>query len=586
MADKDEKKEGLTSISDDEAITEIDFGSFLAEGDSGSSVAEDLHSDIENIEASLNNAIQGLYDTIMSSGPETVVPKTMSEITSKEEKDSSPLGEMWMNPAEYIDMSVPAEKREPISEEESAKAKDDIFGLIEDLKTSTDSETGFDDILASIESNEGISPVSTVDEAAKLADFTPKSLDELDELLGEDNEAQEEAPEAAPAPVSSTEEAKAEYLGAALDPNHPHDSGSLPELNSSNGIFPDDIDAADDLPMRERRKANKAAKKQEKEEIKEAKSEKNNTTKEIIRKVVLTLSIITIIVSVGILANQYIIQPKLFEKNQKEMEDIVSVDSDEDPTGVIDENYSDESDDTEYPEGMMLKYKKLYAINNDLAGWISIPGLSINLPIVQGDDNSYYLKRNFYKKWTDYGVPFFDYRVEDLKNLPKNLVVYGHNMRYDSKIFGTLENYYEPDTFKSNPVIQCDTIYGTHTWFVYAVFITNSNASQDNGYLFPYNFVELSNSQFAEYITELDKRKLYSTGVDILPTDNILTLSTCCYDFDEARFVVVAREQREGESATPDTSNVVKNDNPRYPQAWYKAYGKTNPYANDTNWEP
>ncbi|MBR2730386.1 MAG: hypothetical protein IKD72_00135, partial [Clostridia bacterium] len=125
---------------------------------------------------------------------------------------------------------------------------------------------------------------------------------------------------------------------------------------------------------------------------------------------------------------------------------------------------------------------------------------------------------------------------------------------------------------------------GDFTWFVYAVFITNSSPSQDNGYLFPYNFIDVGPTKFSEYIKEIDKRKLYTTGVDLNRDDKILTLSTCCYDFEGARLVVVARLRREGESVTVDTSRAVMNQNPKYPQAWYDANKKSNPYEADARW--
>lgn len=578
MAENEKKPEGLTSISDDEAITEIDFSAFLSDGDDNSAVIDGLHDDIEKTEKNLDDAIQNLYDSIMKSTPETIVPRTIDDITAKAD-DASPLGDMWMSPDEYIDIPVSAPQKPPLSKEETAQAKDDIMGMIDSLKSNTDSAKGFEDILAGIESNSNIAPVSTeFSEASKLADpdvKLPEDLDsELDSLLGNDKNEAEEA-------QSSLEEAKSEYLGGVTGEDNSFYSGSsLPELKATDGLFPDDIDADDDLPLRERKKAERAAKKAEKEALKSEDDEAKSNKKEIIRKIVLTVSIITIIISGAILVNTYIIEPYKFKKNQKEIADIVSTDSPEDATAVIEEK----PENDKYPKGMLAKYAKLYDINSDLAGWVSIPEFDINLPIVQGKDNDYYLKRNFYKKWTDYGVPFFDYRIKSLETLPRNTVVYGHNMRYDDKIFGMLEDYYYIDGFKKAPVIQCDSIYGSHTWFVYAVFITNSAKAQDNGYLFPYNFIELGNAKFMEYIKEIDKRKLYTTGVDITATDNILTLSTCCYDFEGARFVIVAREKRDGESSTVDTSGAFENPNPRYPQAWYNAYKKTNPYANDSNW--
>ena len=238
-----------------------------------------------------------------------------------------------------------------------------------------------------------------------------------------------------------------------------------------------------------------------------------------------------------------------------------------------------------YPEGMLAKYAQLYAANDDIAGWISIPGFEINLPIVQGNDNSYYLKKDVYGKYTRYGVPFFDYRMTDLQNLHRNTVIYGHNMRYDDLIFGMLENYRGiEDGFARAPVIECNTIYGDHTWFVYAAFLTNSKEKDDNGYVLPYNFIDIGEQKFEAYIDEIDKRKFYTTGIDIAPTDKILTLSTCAYDFDDARLVVVARERREGESINIDVSKAYYNQNPKYPQAWYDVNKKTNPYAEDSRW--
>ncbi|MBQ4604341.1 MAG: class B sortase, partial [Clostridia bacterium] len=240
--------------------------------------------------------------------------------------------------------------------------------------------------------------------------------------------------------------------------------------------------------------------------------------------------------------------------------------------------------DVDYPEGMLAKYASLYAANDDLRGWISIPGFEINLPIAQGTNNKYYLKKDIYGKYTRYGVPFFDYRMTDFHNLHKNTVIYGHNMRHDDLIFGMLENYREINGFRQAPVIECNTIYGDFTWFVYAVFISNAEKEDDNGYVFPYNFIDLDEGNFMRYLEQVDARKLYTTGVDITPSDKILTLSTCAYDFDDARLVVVARQRREGESIAVDTSKAYKNEDPRYPQAWYDAYGKTNTHASDPIW--
>ena len=323
----------------------------------------------------------------------------------------------------------------------------------------------------------------------------------------------------------------------------------------------------------------------EKTEKAEKAGKKKLPAAEIVRRTVLALSIITIIGSIAFFVYTYFVDPILSERKNQQASDLIDVI--EIPAGTLESEKWAELEaqypDIDFPPDMNIRYASLYTKNTDLAGWISIDEFGIDLPLVQGSDNSYYLSRDVYKKRTEYGVPFFDYR-NNLYFLDRNTVVYGHNMRYSDLIFGMLEDYKTVNGFKKAPTIQCNTIYDELTWKVYAVFITNSDAKADNGYVFNYNFTALTDEKFSEYITHIDKRALYKTGVDILPTDKILTLSTCCYDFDSAKLVVVARLLRDGESADVDTSLAVTNPNPKYPQAWYDANNKTNPYVNDEKW--
>ena len=235
---------------------------------------------------------------------------------------------------------------------------------------------------------------------------------------------------------------------------------------------------------------------------------------------------------------------------------------------------------------VLPEYESLLAQNGDLRGWLSVPEYGLDLPVVQGPDNDYYLRRSFTGEWSLAGTPFFDYRIADFVNLPRNTVVYGHNMRRNDIMFGVFQNLRTVEGYRSCPVIELDTIYRNYRWFVYAVFITNPYERQDNGYFFPYNFIETTDASFAGYLKEIDQRKLYATGIELTPQDRILTVSTCCYDFKDARLVVVARLQREGEPDVPDTSSAAENPAPKYPQVWYSDRRMTNPYADDARWYP
>ncbi len=298
------------------------------------------------------------------------------------------------------------------------------------------------------------------------------------------------------------------------------------------------------------------------------------------RKIVMALAIICFVVSVGVLINYYFIEPYRASKQNDELASLVETTAtpEIDPWDAIREKYPS----VIFPQNMNHAYADIYATNTDFAGWLSLPEMNINSPIVQAEDNDKYLRHDFYGNSTSYGAPFFDYR-NSMVSLDRNTIIYGHNMRHDDKIFGTLEQYREAETFKKAPLIGMSTLYKDYTFKIYAVFISNSKKDDDNGKVFNYIFTDASNEKFKRYIAEIDKRKLYTTGVDINENDKILTLSTCCYDFEDARLVIVGRLLREGESAEVNTSLVTVNENPKFPQAYYDAKRMKNPYIDDPN---
>ena len=242
------------------------------------------------------------------------------------------------------------------------------------------------------------------------------------------------------------------------------------------------------------------------------------------------------------------------------------------------------------PAFVQPKYRSLYNENNDFVGWITVPNTAINHPVVQGEDNSYYLRRDFYKQYLRRGTIFMDYR-NDPENLNVNTILYGHNY-LDSTMFSDLEKYKDIEFYKTAPVIEFNTIYGDYKWKVFAVFLTTASPELDNDYVFNYIYPFMTESSTEEFIAEVAKRSLYDTGVDVLPTDKILTLSTCTRDMDitrkqeDARCVVMARLVRAGESETVDTSKATVNPEPKYPQLWYDKFGLENPYRNDEKWYP
>lgn len=112
------------------------------------------------------------------------------------------------------------------------------------------------------------------------------------------------------------------------------------------------------------------------------------------------------------------------------------------------------------PEGMQEKYKHLYAVNNDVVGWLTIPNTRTDTPILQATKaqggNDYYLRYNYYHEFTNFGDPFMDYRNND-QELSRNTILYGHNLQGDSldngMCFTGVMSYHTLEGYKNAPVI-------------------------------------------------------------------------------------------------------------------------------------
>ncbi len=337
------------------------------------------------------------------------------------------------------------------------------------------------------------------------------------------------------------------------------------------------------------------------EEPKGKKMKKKLSKFEIIRRSVLGVAIIAIVISAAMLLNEYrlstendkfeegvsdliISEPStepIAETTEKKDKDKTTTSPD---TGKQWEQIQKEYPDVIFPVGLQLKYARLYATNKDFVGYLEAKGVNLSLPVVQAQNDSKYLNKNFYGNSTKYGCPFVTH-VNNIVELDQNTIIFGHHMN-NGTIFGALDKYKKIDGFKAAPVITFNTLYKDYSWKVVAAFVTNAYEKDDNGYVFRYYFTSLSTQdRFAAYLNEMSQRSLYDTGVDVLPTDKLLTLSTCSHEFTDARFVVVARLVRPGESTDVDVSKATVNPNPRYPQAFYNKKKLDNPYVNASRWE-
>ncbi len=237
------------------------------------------------------------------------------------------------------------------------------------------------------------------------------------------------------------------------------------------------------------------------------------------------------------------------------------------------------------------KLYDLYRENPDTIGYIQIDGTNVAFPVVQtdkandkGDKGQFYLRKDFYKQYSMYGTPFLDYRCDAQVEIQStNFIVYGHNVYNDGQMFSDLIKYRQLKFYKEHPVVHFDTLYGDADWLVVGVILTN--AYEKDGPVWDYNnFINGDENETREFINQVAKRTMIVTGVDYNVSDHFLTLSTCSYDFTDARVVVIARQVREGEDiSTLDTSKAYYNSNPLMPDKWYQAISEAQQSESDAS---
>ena len=321
---------------------------------------------------------------------------------------------------------------------------------------------------------------------------------------------------------------------------------------------------------------------------------KGDSAGQIILKIITLLMLIVFLVSAGYLVNELIILPAETDKTVDEIQEIFyNIPEDTSSSGFStdsDSSKEETSDAEETPkpqrpemtdEQARQQIKELQKVNPDIVGWIRIPNTVIDYPVLQSSesDPEYYLYRNYRKENTKYGSIFMQAGTA-LDGADQNMILYGHSMR-DGRMFAQLLQFGQLDVYKNSPVITFNTAEGGGKWKIISVFKTNTDESQGEPFAYTYDHFG-SDSSYLNFVYQVRQRSIIDTGVDFNENDTILTLSTCSYEFDGFRTVVVARLVRDGEDASVDTSKATYNSKVVYPDCWYDRYGGSVPKWPDT----
>lgn len=181
---------------------------------------------------------------------------------------------------------------------------------------------------------------------------------------------------------------------------------------------------------------------------------------------------------------------------------------------AIEELIDDAIQDNPVTEEITIDWEHLKSINPDIIGWIEIKDTTINYPILQDNNNLFYLKHSYDKRYNSNGSIF---TTNTNPFIDEETILYGHNMK-NGTMFSILGKYLDADFLNShlNFKIYTPTInYDCNIFAAYSIGIEKDNN----------NIKQLNFDERIEYYKNTSK---YTLNTIDNPT-KIVKLSTCSY---------------------------------------------------------
>lgn len=252
-----------------------------------------------------------------------------------------------------------------------------------------------------------------------------------------------------------------------------------------------------------------------------------------IKKIVLTILVLIFLFTAAFAGIQIIRE----YRESKESADVYTdlekfVDIPEVPVETeINQTDPSESGETQAPKNdHMIDFDALLSINPDCVGWIHIPDTGISYPVVQGSDNSHYLKHLFNGEWNSSGSIFLDYRVDACLS-DRHSIIYGHHMK-NGTMFSGLTKYKEQQYYEEHPTGLFITSECTYRIEFFAGYVAGVDEDA-------WKVGFQSDEEYEAWIKETKDKSWITSPLSPAVTDRVLTLSTCSYEFDNARFVLL-----------------------------------------------
>lgn len=170
--------------------------------------------------------------------------------------------------------------------------------------------------------------------------------------------------------------------------------------------------------------------------------------------------------------------------------------------------------------------------SKDFKAVLIIPETGIDYPVVQGEDNAYYLRHSIDGKYDDLGTLFMDSRNKFMED--ENVVIYGHNYYTDGDMFAKLMNYLDQDYYEAHKKAYLLTMGGGYILEIASVYKTDI-------YDRTFNIGFTDEAEYSDYLNYIKESSAVATGINLSNSDKLISLTTCTNTDQDSRLVVVCK---------------------------------------------
>lgn len=211
-----------------------------------------------------------------------------------------------------------------------------------------------------------------------------------------------------------------------------------------------------------------------------------------------------------------------------------TADKTDDSTGSVNAALADRKVSVQIPS-LSVDLGALQEVNEDSVAWLYCPDTVIDYPVMRADDYDWYLHHLPDGTKNANGTLFLDY------NCPADFsgrlsIIYGHNMK-SGKMFGSLTKYKNQKYFDEHSYMYLYTEQGNYRIDLVYGSVIGANVWRDRAFMYEINLEAL--------LTYASSKTTFVSTVEYTDDARFIVLSTCSYEFDDARYIVVGVLQPE-----------------------------------------